>query len=67
MYIILFLANIDNNIRILKYIILKMYNLNIWGLGIGDWGLGIGDWGLGPIPNPQSPIPHPHILKCLHF
>ena len=29
MYIILFLANIDNNIIILKYIILKMYNLNI--------------------------------------
>jgi len=28
---------------------------------IGDWGLGIGDWGLGigPIPNPHSPIPNP--------
>jgi len=29
---------------------MEEYNLDIWGLGIGDWGLWIG-------PNPQSPIP----------
>ena len=34
-----------------------IYNVSIWGLGIGDWGLGIGPNPQSPIPNPQSPIP----------
>jgi len=37
-----------------------LFELFVWGLGIGDWGLGIGDWAQSPIPNPQSPIPNPH-------
>jgi hypothetical protein len=32
---------------------IKLNNLALVFMGIGDWGLGIGDWGLGPIPNPQ--------------
>ena len=40
----------------------KDYDINSWGLGIGDWG--IGDWGLGPIPNPQSPIPIRYSITC---
>jgi len=37
------------------FLIQKIKELTL--LGIGDWGLGIGDWGLGIGPNPQSPIP----------
>jgi len=33
--------------------LIKVLNLNISNINIGDWGLGIGDC---PIPNPQSPI-----------
>jgi len=36
-----------------------MYNIILWGLGIGDWGLGIG-------PNPQSPIPNKLKYKTIN-
>ena len=28
------------------FILIIIFLLTNWGLGIGDWGLGIGDWGL---------------------
>jgi len=37
-------------------IIIILFKLILWGLGIGDWGLGIGPNPQSPIPNPQSPL-----------
>jgi len=41
------------------YIIIKIFFIGDWGLGIGDWGLGVGDWAQSPIPDSKSPISKP--------
>jgi len=40
--------------NIFNYILYLL--MGIWNLF--KWGLGIGDWAQSPIPNPQSPIPN---------
>jgi len=46
-------------IKVTTIKIIKVTNMTIITMGIGDWGLGIG-------PNPQSPIPNPQYFQSKH-